>query len=145
MRFLKGLATKRRNIVIAIESSCDDTCLAILNTNNDVIHEYKYSQKNLHQPFGGVVPQLAAQGHRNAFQKILAEDRLREFINSNNLKYIAVTAGPGIGSCLNVGYEIACQISRTNNVPLFTINHLVTECFFLFLNFFSWVIYLVLI
>lgn len=127
MRLLKGLATKKRNIVIAIESSCDDTCLAILNTKNDIIHEYKYSQKKLHQPFGGVVPQLAAHGHRNSFQKILAEDRLREYFKSNKVKYIAVVTGPGIGSCLNVGYELACQISRINKVPLFAINHLVLE------------------
>jgi N6-L-threonylcarbamoyladenine synthase len=127
MRFLKGLATKSRNIVIAIESSCDDACLAILNTKNEVIYEYKYSQKKLHQPFGGVVPQLAAHGHRNSFHKILSEDRIYEFLKSKKVKCIAVTTGPGIGSCLSVGYEIAFQLSRSYNVPLVCINHLVIK------------------
>lgn len=132
MRLLKGLATAGRNNVIAIESSCDDACLAIMNTKNEIIHEYKYSQKQLHQAFGGVVPQLAAQGHRNSFHKILTEDLIQECFKQKTVKYIAVTTGPGIGSCLNVGYEIASQLSRSNNVPLVSINHLVTE-FFLYI------------
>lgn len=135
MRLLKGLATGRRNIVIAIESSCDDACLAIMNTKNEIIHEYKYSQKKLHQPFGGVVPQLAALGHRNSFHKMLNEDLIRDCFKRKLVKYIAVTTGPGIGSCLNVGYEIASQLSRSNNVPLVRINHLVTEFFIYILLF----------
>lgn len=126
MRLLKVISTHKKNLVLAIESSCDDTCLAILRTKNKIIHEYKFSQKKLHQPFGGVVPQLAALGHRNSFHKILAEDRLRKLIEERRIKYIAVASGPGIGSCLNVGYEFACNISRSSNVPLIPINHLVT-------------------
>ena len=130
MRLLKGmLSTRNRNIIFAIESSCDDTCLAIMNRNNEVIYEYKCSQKKLHQPFGGVVPQLAAIGHRTSFLKILSEDRVHKFLKSNCVKFIAVTTGPGIGSCLNVGYEIARQLSRSNNFPMIPINHLVIELF----------------
>lgn len=130
MRLIRGLLPARnRNIILAIESSCDDTCLAIMNTNNQIIYEYKYSQKKLHQPFGGVVPQLAALGHRASFLKILAESLVHNCLKSNDVKFIAVTTGPGIGSCLNVGYEIARQLSRSNDFPMIPINHLVNSIF----------------
>lgn len=121
------LPARNRNIILAIESSCDDTCLAIMNTNNQIIYEYKYSQKKLHQPFGGVVPQLAALGHRTSFLKILEQGLVHKYLRSNCIKFIAVTTGPGIGSCLNIGYEIACQLSRSYEFPMIPINHLVNR------------------
>ena len=117
---------KPKPLIIAIESSCDDSCLAILSSNNKLIREFRSSQKNLHQPFGGVVPQLAAQGHRSSFSKFLEEDFIRRVFRRNRIEFIAVTAGPGIGSCLNVGYDVAAQMARSNNIPLVPINHLVT-------------------
>ena len=145
MRIFKSLAASNRNIIIAIESSCDDACLAIMNSRNKIIHEYKCSQKVLHQPFGGIVPQLAAQAHRNFFQKIMSEDLIQKYFKLNRVKCVAVTSGPGIGSCLNVGFEFASQLSRSNDVPLVKMNHLVTKFYFIAFYFFSWAIYLVLI
>lgn len=114
-------------IIVAIESSCDDTSLAILTTNNKLIYEFKSSQKRIHQPFGGVVPQLASQGHRNALIHFSQNELFRHIISKHYLKLIAITAGPGLGSCLNVGFEFATNLSRSMNVPLLPVNHLVTN------------------
>lgn len=125
MRIIRKLASIKKPYIIAIESSCDDTCIAIIQKNNKVIHEYKASQKKLHQPFGGIVPQLASFGHRTSFQKFMGADLLQTIMKKNQVQLIAVTSGPGIGSCLNTGFDIATQLSRSNNVPLLKINHLV--------------------
>lgn len=125
MRLLKKLPSINKPYIIAIESSCDDTCLTIIKKNNKVIHEYKTSQKKLHQPFGGIVPQLASSGHRTSFHEFLSAGLLRSVLKKNQVQLIAVTAGPGIGSCLNIGFDIATQLSRSNNVPLLMVNHLV--------------------
>ena len=111
--------------IVAIESSCDDSCLAILNLKNEVIYELKASQKRLHQPFGGIVPQLAAIGHRTSFQNFLQEKFIQDIFQKKLVKCIAVTAGPGIGSCLKIGHEIASQLSQSHNLPLVAVNHLV--------------------
>lgn len=125
MRLLRKLRSTEKPLIIAIESSCDDTCLAILRRDNKLIHEYRASQKRLHQPFGGVVPQLASFGHRTSFHKFLGSDLLQSILRKKHVQFIAVTTGPGIGSCLNTGYEIALQLSRSNNIPLLPVNHLV--------------------
>lgn len=125
MRLIRKLPSVKKPYIIAIESSCDDTCLAIIQRNNKVIHEYKTSQKKLHQPFGGIVPQLATFGHRTSFHKFLGEDLFQTIMKKNQVQLIAVTAGPGIGSCLNTGFEIATQLSRSYNIPLLKVNHLV--------------------
>lgn len=126
MRPLKKPSTLRlKDVLFAIESSCDDTCFSIIKTNNDIVNEYRHSQKKLHQPFGGVVPQLAAQGHRNSFQQILVQDSIHKYIASKIVKFIAVTSGPGIGSCLATGFDVARQLARSNNIPLIPVNHLV--------------------
>ena len=124
MRLLRMLPYKKPYI-IAIESSCDDTCLAILQRDNKLIREYKISQKKLHQPFGGIVPQLASFGHRTSFHQILNSDLLSSILKNKKVQFIAVTTGPGIGSCLNTGFDVATQLARSNNVPLLKINHLV--------------------
>lgn len=127
MLFLRTPSRRIKDVAFAIESSCDDTCFSIFKTDNTLIHAFKYSQKKLHQPFGGVVPQLASQGHRNSFQKIQEKKIVREYLRSKLIKFIAVTAGPGIGSCLATGYDVARQMARSNNIPLVPINHLVMK------------------
>lgn len=140
-RTLKKLRSSQRPYIIAIESSCDDTCLAVLNEQNEIIREFKHSQKKLHQPFGGVVPQLASTGHRTSFGKCLQNSFLRDIIKYDRVKIVAITTGPGIGSCLNVGYDVATQIARSNNIPLLPTNHLVNSELRLIIKCFSLVIY----
>lgn len=120
-----------RNCIIAIESSCDDSSLAILNNKNKIIYELNSSQKNTHQPFGGIVPQLAAQGHKAAFTRFIEDRLLKRIIKTKSVKYIALTTGPGIRNCLSAGYEFAAFLSRSQNIPVIPINHLVTIYYFI--------------
>ena len=124
---MKKLRSAKRPFIIAIESSCDDTCLAVLNSRNEVIFQLNSSQKRLHQPFGGIVPQVVAHGHRTSFNKFLQNKQLQQIIQNKSVSVIAVTAGPGIGNCLNIGFEFATHISSSNNIPLLPVNHLVNS------------------
>ena len=127
MRILK-VATRlsKKDLILAIESSCDDSCLSIIDKNLNIIYSKKYSQKGIHIPFGGVVPQLAAQAHRQSFDRITRDRTLNAIIKNNNFKYIAFTAGPGIGNCLNAGFELAKSLARISGADLLPINHLVS-------------------
>lgn len=129
-KLARPLARRRRpDLILAIETSCDDTCLAILGQDNRLIRDYAASQRHLHQPFGGVVPQLAASGHRRALHSFLNDAHLTSLLRRRAIKCIAVTAGPGIGACLNSGYEFATLLSRSFGVPMRTVNHLVRVSF----------------
>jgi N6-L-threonylcarbamoyladenine synthase len=110
--------------IAAIESSCDDTCISIINNCHKILYSNIISQKNIHRPFGGVVPQLAAQGHRNSFQKLLYFGSCKNIL-SPFIKCVAVTAGPGIGNCLNAGFEFGKHLASFHKVPLLPVNHLV--------------------
>lgn len=117
-----------QRLLLAIESSCDDSSLAVLNLAGKLVYKIQHSQKNIHKPFWGVVPQLAAYGHKRSFLDFSRDQFLRKILGQNLVKFIAVTAGPGIGACLSAGYDYATFLSNTFNIPLVTINHLVRSC-----------------
>ncbi len=119
------LASQR--LLMAIESSCDDSSLAVLNMTGKLVYKIQHSQKNIHKPFWGVVPQVAAYGHKRSFLDFSRDRFLRRILNQNLVKYIAVTSGPGIGACISAGYDYASFISNTFNIPLITVNHLVSD------------------
>lgn len=114
-----------QRLVLAIESSCDDTSLAVMNLSGHLIYKLQESQRNIHKPFWGVVPQLAAQGHWRSLNNFAKDNFIRKILNDNLVSHIAVTAGPGIGSCLNSGFEFCKILSNLHRIPLLSINHLV--------------------
>lgn len=124
-QFITPSGRRIKDSIFAIESSCDDTCFSIIKLTNEVVYEFRSSQKKLHQPFGGVVPQFAALGHRNFLYKLLDRSLIHEYMASKKLKFIAVTTGPGIGSCLATGFDFARLLARSISVPLVPVNHLV--------------------
>lgn len=126
MRIL-NIATHRvkKDLFLAIESSCDDSCVSIIDKKLNVIYSKKISQKQIHQPFGGVVPQLAAQAHRESFNQIFSDKTFKSVIKNNCFKFIAFTAGPGIANCLNSGFEAAKSLTRSTSADLLPVHHLV--------------------
>lgn len=121
-----------QRLLVAIESSCDDTSLAVMSLSGKLVYKLQESQRNIHKPFWGVVPQLAAHGHRRSLLQFAQDGFLRKILKNNLVDYIAVTAGPGIGACLNAGFEFGKLLSKLHQIPLLPINHLVS-----FLNYFS--------
>ena len=116
-------------IILGIESSCDDTSVALLNCSSRgcfVIKEITASQIEIHKKYGGVVPEVAGRMHAEKIVPLIEEvlKDEKEKTKKVHLDAIAVTSGPGLITGLIVGVETARALSYTLNVPLISINHL---------------------
>jgi len=107
--------------ILAIESSADDTAIALLETkgrNFKILAHEKSSQAKLHEKYGGIYPNLAKNEHIKNLPKLLKK------IKSPKPDFIAVTLGPGLEPCLWAGITFAQGLSEKWNVPLVPVNHM---------------------
>ncbi len=118
-------------MILSIESSCDDSAIAIteIKTKKLLFHK-KISQELEHSVYGGVVPELAARLHAEALPKILAE--CKPYFEK--LKAVAVTSTPGLAVTLVEGVTMAKAISVALDIPLIGVNHLVGHIYSLFIE-----------
>ncbi|MDY3668895.1 MAG: tRNA (adenosine(37)-N6)-threonylcarbamoyltransferase complex transferase subunit TsaD [Campylobacter sp.] len=118
-------------MILAIESSCDDSSVAIMKASDfSLIHYEKISQEKEHAKYGGVVPELAARLHTAALPEVIL--RAKEHFSA--LKAIAVTNEPGLSVSLLPGIVAAKALSTALNLPLISVNHLVGHIYSLFLS-----------
>ncbi len=108
--------------VLAVETSCDETAIAVLEDKTKVLVNLVASQIDIHKRFGGVVPEIAARHHFENMKYLLAETFNR--VKTDTIDYVAVTYGPGLVGALLVGISTAKGISLTLGVPLIGVNHL---------------------
>lgn len=120
-----------KELILSIESSCDDSSIAITDINSlELVYHKKISQELQHSMYGGVVPELAARLHVEALPKILEE--CKEFFPL--LKAIAVTNAPGLSVTLMEGVTMAKALSISLNLPLIAVNHLKGHIYSLFIE-----------
>ncbi|MCW5830342.1 MAG: tRNA (adenosine(37)-N6)-threonylcarbamoyltransferase complex transferase subunit TsaD [Deltaproteobacteria bacterium] len=109
--------------ILGIETSCDETAVALLNDGH-VVSSLVYSQIRDHAQYGGVVPELAARKHLEILPALYGKLRRETGLDPASLDAIAATAGPGLAGCLHVGLNFAKGLSFATDVPLYGINHL---------------------
>ena len=107
---------------LGIETSCDETAIAIYDTENGIIGESVFSQIKMHAEYGGVVPELASRDHCVKIVTVL-EEALGD-IDINSIDQIAYTSGPGLLGALLIGESFAQGLSTALKIPLLPINHL---------------------
>ena len=107
---------------LGIETSCDETAIAIYDSNKGVIGESIYSQMKMHAEYGGVVPELASRDHCLKIIDVL-KDALGDY-QLSDIDQIAYTSGPGLLGALLIGESFAQGLSSALQVPLIPINHL---------------------
>ena len=107
---------------LGIETSCDETAIAIYDSKDGIIGESVHSQMEMHAEYGGVVPELASRDHCLKIVGVL-EDALGN-LSLNNIDQIAYTSGPGLLGALLIGESFAQGLSTALNIPLIPINHL---------------------
>ena len=118
-------------MILSIESSCDDSSIAITQIQSKkILFHKKISQEKEHAFYGGVVPELAARLHAQALPNILKE--CEEYFK--DLKAIAVTSEPGLSVTLMEGVTMAKALSLSLNIPLISVNHLKGHIYSLFLE-----------
>ncbi len=110
--------------ILAIETSCDETAVAIVRDGRQVLANSIASQIALHQPLGGVKPELAARQHILAFVPTLEEALQRAGLDWDSIDAIAVTCGPGLAGALLVGLNAAKALAFARAKPLIAVNHL---------------------
>lgn len=108
--------------ILAIETSCDDTSIAVMR-NNAVLSNIVSSQQ-IHELFGGVVPELASREHDKLIVPVLKEALHKSKTSLNQIDVIAYTRGPGLLGSLLVGSSFAKSLSLSLNIPLVEINHM---------------------
>lgn len=118
-------------MILSIESSCDDSSIAITKIKSkELVFHKKISQELSHSKYGGVVPELAARLHAKALPRILLECKAY----FHELKAIAVTNEPGLSVSLVEGVSMAKTLSLSLNLPLIAINHLIGHMYSVFIQ-----------
>ena len=114
-------------MILALESSCDETAVAMFDPTQGLLGEWIHTQIALHEKHGGVVPDLATREHLRNFSPMLA--RAKEEVGFSDVSEVAVTSGPGLAACLAVGVSAAKALALGLEVPLVGVNHLRAHAF----------------
>lgn len=112
-------------IVLAIESSCDETSVAILKDQKEVLSHIVFSQIDIHTIYGGVVPEIASRNHVKHVTRLIEEAISKANINVSEIDLVAVTQGPGLIGSLLVGINAATAFAYANNIKIIGVNHLI--------------------
>jgi len=111
-------------ITLGIETSCDETSCAVLRGKRQVLANVVSSSLKKHQPFGGVVPEIASRHCLEAIDIVYRETLARAGISQDQIGLIAVTRGPGLAGSLLVGVSFAKALGYSLKIPLVAVNHL---------------------
>ncbi|WP_284928295.1 tRNA (adenosine(37)-N6)-threonylcarbamoyltransferase complex transferase subunit TsaD [Candidatus Phytoplasma sp. AldY-WA1] len=112
-------------IILSIETSCDETSIAVVKDGKDILSNVIFSQIKYHQKFGGVVPELASRKHVEIITLVLAEALRKAQINPREIDLVAVTQGPGLIGSLFAGVNAANTFAYIYDKPLIGVNHLI--------------------
>lgn len=114
----------REAFILGIESSCDETAAAVVRSGEQLISSIVASQIATHQPYGGVVPELASREHLRAIVPVVRQALAEAGHTYDSVDAIAVTQGPGLAGALLVGISYAKALAFALDKPLITVNHL---------------------
>ncbi len=110
--------------ILGIETSCDETAAAVVKNGREVLSNVINSQINIHEKFGGVVPEIASRKHIEAISYVVEEALKQANMTWDDIDAIAVTYGPGLVGALLVGVGYAKALSYALNKPLVAVNHI---------------------
>ena len=111
-------------VILAIESSCDETAAAIIRNGSDIVSNVVASQIESHKRFGGVVPEIASRHHVEQITVVIEEALKQANMKPSDLDAVAVTEGPGLVGALLIGINAAKAFAFANNVPILGVHHI---------------------
>jgi N6-L-threonylcarbamoyladenine synthase len=121
-------------LLLAIESSCDETAAAVLRDGTKLLSSVVDSQVHVHSPYGGVVPELASRRHIETIYPVVNEALNQAAKRLDQLDAIAVTQGPGLIGSLLVGVSFAKALAYVENLPCFGVDHMAGHLLSIFLG-----------
>ncbi len=111
-------------IVLAVESSCDETSVSINRNGTEILSNVVLSQIDVHKRYGGVVPEIASREHIKGVTMVFEEALKEADIEVKDIDLIAVTKGPGLIGSLLIGVNAAKAFSLANNIPIIGVHHI---------------------
>ncbi|MDO4565168.1 MAG: tRNA (adenosine(37)-N6)-threonylcarbamoyltransferase complex transferase subunit TsaD [Clostridia bacterium] len=118
------LISSKNAVILAIETSCDETAAAVVKNGREALSNIIYTQIPLHRKFGGVVPELASRNHVDQIGLVVAAALEEAGLDKGDIDAVAVTHGPGLVGALLVGVSFAKALAMSLNVPLIGVHHL---------------------
>lgn len=118
------LKDKQRVLVLAFESSCDETSVAVVENGRKILSNVVSTQIPIHVRFGGVVPEVASRNHILAISNVTNEALQKANVSLDDIDLIAVTYGAGLIGALLVGVNFAKALAFENNIPLVAVSHI---------------------
>lgn len=115
---------KQTELILAIESSCDETSVAVVKDGQEILSNIVASQINSHKRFGGIVPEVASRHHVEQITLCLEEALVEAGVTAEQLTAVAVTEGPGLVGALLIGISAAKAFAWANHLPLIPVNHM---------------------
>ena len=122
------------DMIMGIETSCDETAAAIVERGRNIVSNIVSSQIKIHNKYGGVVPEIASRKHMEYIIPVIDQALKEAGVELKQLSGIAVTYGPGLIGSLLVGLTVAKSIAFVQNIPLIGINHLEAHIYANFLE-----------
>lgn len=113
-----------KNLILAIESSCDETAAAVVADGREVVSSIISSQIDIHKKYGGVVPEIASRNHVLNISQVTEEALKEANVTFSDIDAVAVTYGPGLVGALLVGVSYAKAVSAAMCKPLIAVNHI---------------------
>lgn len=110
--------------ILAIESSCDETSVAVLKNESELLSNIIASQVESHKRFGGIVPEVASRHHVEVITTCIEDALVEAGVSAQELTAVAVTYGPGLVGALLVGLSAAKAFAWANGLPLIPVNHM---------------------
>ena len=114
----------KKNLILAIESSCDETSAAVIENGREVLSNIIASQISTHEKYGGVVPEVASRMHIEVINKVVMEALEEAKVTLKDIDAIGVTYGPGLVGALLVGLQYAKGLAFSTKKPLIGVNHI---------------------
>jgi len=126
---------EERLLILGIETSCDETAAAVVEDGQHILSNIIASQVKFHEPYGGVVPEIASRKHIEVINQVVVSAINEAGITLNDIEAIAVTYGPGLVGALLVGVSFAKALAYGRRLPLIPINHLEAHIYAVYLEY----------
>lgn len=121
---IEETGTAKDVLILAVESSCDETAASVVKNGREVLSNIISSQIALHTTYGGVVPEIASRKHIEKINQVIEEALCEAKVSLHDITAIAVTYGPGLVGALLVGVSTAKAISLAADIPLVGVHHI---------------------
>lgn len=113
----------KETIGLGIETSCDETAIAVVRNGVEILSNVIYSQIAEHAPFRGVVPEIASRAHLEKINHVFAEALTRAGVSAERLDYVAVSIYPGLTGSLMIGAQFAKSLALVHDLPVIGVDH----------------------